>query len=714
MIDENMKNLIFNYIVTFILFFYGDATLPRNIVQNIIDHMDNLIKNIYLPCLKSQILKCLQKNIELLEKQKEINSIFESYGKILDDFNTEHKRFNILQEKGFSYPVQFSIGSSFVEIDINDSISELQNVGKHAVSIPLEKSLKLFLEKPDILDSILEYKNELEENKTFLNNFVQGSLWQNFYLKQEALHKKLGKIDISSITLPIIVYFDEFVAGNVLGPRAFATKFGAVYAFIACLPPFLASKLSSIIFSTLFYSKDIEDCGYNNIFSKLVAELNKLSTKGILVSVGGVTKRIFFQCVMIIGDNLGLNTIFNFSGSFNQDNCCRMCRATLDKMREMLEEKVELMRNPLNYTQDFQSRTIFDDLENFHITLNMTVDLMHDLLEGVAIYVMSAILTYYIFEKKYFSTAFLNTRIKKTKFYKEANTPPEIKVDSDKKSIKIKMSAAELKCFVEYFAFIIGDKIPKESIKDAEIWELYKLLRRIIIFVQSPVFTTASAYELKEIIKRHHEIYRKYFGDLKPKFHFLVHYPNILLKNGPFVNFWCMRGESYHTLLKAASNAGSGNKNSLLSIAIKEMLRLCYEKDSYIPPAKICFGKLDLSFCRSDIISSIEASVLENCEFYLSVEIQGANFKIGDILIVDIESTEITFGKIEKIIQSDKGISFTFKLYKEDYFDDDLNAYLVKEKKSPKTILFRNLPEFAPCSLQIKDKKMYIITPQIV
>ena len=64
------------------------------------------------------------------------------------------------------------------------------------------------------------------------------------------------------------------------------------------------------------------------------------------------------------------------------------------------------------------------------------------------------------------------------------------------------------------------------------------------------------------------------------------------------------------------------------------------------------------------------------------MEIQGANFKIGDILIVDIESTEITFGKIEKIIQSDKGISFTFKLYKEDYVDDDLNGAPATERKS--------------------------------
>ena len=154
--------------------------------------------------------------------------------------------------------------------------------------------MKLFLEKPDILNSILEYKAGLEEDTTFLKNFVQGSLWQNFYLQQEALYKKLEKKDISSIILPIIVNFDEFVAGNVTGPRAFAMKFGAVYAFITCLPPFLASKLTRILFLTLFYSKDIEECGYNNIFSELVAKLNKLSTKGIAVSVGSVTKRIFF------------------------------------------------------------------------------------------------------------------------------------------------------------------------------------------------------------------------------------------------------------------------------------------------------------------------------------------------------------------------------------------------------------------------------------
>lgn len=379
---------------------------------------------------------------------------------------------------------------------------------------------------------------------------MQGSLWLEKYAQLHALKKLSGERPLRSILLPLYIYFDEMEPGHALSSRAGTNKFGAVYASLACLPPYLASKLNSILFSTHAYAGDIAKCLNKNTFIKLVEDLNILSEKGIEISVDGEVKRIYFQCIAILGDNLGLNMIFDMVSSFNANYCCRFCRATIAQIRDLEEEMVSLLRNEQNYLDDIktndvsktgiQRESIFNKIKDFHIMNNITVDIMHDILEGVCVYVMRDLIDYLVYEKKYFTLEFLNTRIKKFCYAGESNVPTEIRIDKITKKIKVKMSAAEMKCFVTYFGLIISDKVSR----DDEVWELYVHLRRIFDIVYSPKMIKNTAKQLKLLIKAHHVIYKTFFGHLKPKFHFLTHYPNIMLKYGPLIHFWCMRYES--------------------------------------------------------------------------------------------------------------------------------------------------------------------------
>ena len=62
------------------------------------------------------------------------------------------------------------------------------------------------------------------------------------------------------------------------------------------------------------------------IFINLVNELNFLKNNGIVITVDGKKHQIYFQCSLILGDNLGLNSIFGFVKSFSADYSCRMCK----------------------------------------------------------------------------------------------------------------------------------------------------------------------------------------------------------------------------------------------------------------------------------------------------------------------------------------------------------------------------------------------------
>lgn len=134
------------------------------------------------------------------------------------------------------------------------------------------------------------------------------------------------------------------------------------------------------------------------------------------------------------------------------------------------------------------------------------------------------------------------------------------------------MSAAEMLCFVRYFGLIIGASVPE----DDKYWQLYLYLRKIIDIVTSPRILAFHAKELQNLIQKHHELYIELFKTtLKPKFHNMLHYPHILLENGPIRHFWSMRYEARHTEVKANSLSSSSNRNLLKTIATKQLLKLC-------------------------------------------------------------------------------------------------------------------------------------------
>lgn len=79
--------------------------------------------------------------------------------------------------------------------------------------------------------------------------------------------------------------------------------------------------------------------------------------------------------------------------------------------------------------------------------------------------------------------------------------------------------------------------------------------------------------KLKSLIKAHHKFYVSFFKQLKPKHHFMVHYPNLILKIGPISQVWCMRLEGKHRELKRYSNSTTSRKNLPLSLLLKQQLK---------------------------------------------------------------------------------------------------------------------------------------------
>ena len=79
----------------------------------------------------------------------------------------------------------------------------------------------------------------------------------------------------------------------------------------------------------------------------------------------------------------------------------------------MIEENQTLLRNRENYEADvkfgnssctgIKSPCVFHKISNFHVTENLTIDMMHDVLEGVCVYVIKSIINIFITVERYFT-----------------------------------------------------------------------------------------------------------------------------------------------------------------------------------------------------------------------------------------------------------------------------------------------------------------------
>lgn len=89
---------------------------------------------------------------------------------------------------------------------------------------------------------------------------------------------------------------------------------------------------------------------------------------------------------------------------------------------------------------------------------------------------------------------------------------------------------------------MIGKIIPETE----KAWQLLMDLKDTVELVVSPKFSEDSLCYLETKISDHRNLFTEVFPNekLKPKHHFLEHYPSLIRHFGPCVEFWTMRFEA--------------------------------------------------------------------------------------------------------------------------------------------------------------------------
>ena len=139
--------------------------------------------------------------------------------------------------------------------------------------------------------------------------------------------------------------------------------------------------------------------------------------------------------------------------------------------------------------------------------------------------------------------------------------------------------------FIRTLPLIIGSKI---TVTEDAVWQLILALRQMVELICAPIARPENIALMKDTIEEYIERRMECFPEvkLKPKHHFVSHYPALTVCFGPLIRLWTLRFESKHFYFKKAIRNGQNFINVTKTCADKhQLLQALYSAGSLSGPA---------------------------------------------------------------------------------------------------------------------------------
>ncbi|KAK6177817.1 hypothetical protein SNE40_015846 [Patella caerulea] len=408
---------------------------------------------------------------------------------------------------------------------------------------------------------------------------------------------------------------------------------------------------------------DLKYFGHEAIFGPVVNEIKDIEINGLRLSDGNIIKGTLHS---IVGDNLGSHMIGGFLECFSCEYFCRYCCISKTDFHNDVSPSLGRRRTIENYEECFgelndnpgfesymgiKSNSLFNRLNYYHVVSGLPPCLGHDLFEGVVSYDMKLMIDFFIKSLKWFTFDKLNRHIEKFRYVgKDAlDKPAPVTVSSE----RIGGHAVQNWVFVRLFSLIIGVYIQDV---DDEVWQLYLKLKLIVELICSPTISYGQIAFLQISIDEYLENRIKCFPEhrLRPKHHFIQHYPELILKFGPLIRLWTMRFESKHSYFKECARKLKNYKHLTKTLCGRhQFLQSYYSVGSLFKDDLSDDGSLPFEpHMYSDSINNAIKAKGFNTSTRISSKIiyKGTEYKCHMMVTVNSNNIGLLFGKIQSII----------------------------------------------------------------
>ena len=412
---------------------------------------------------------------------------------------------------------------------------------------------------------------------------------------------------------------------------------------------------------------DLKTFSANVVFSKLVADLKVLESSGI--SFDNETVKGSLLC--IVGDNLGSHMIGGFQESFIVDCFCRFCE--IHRNESPINERgsprtVAGYKNSVTYAVEnetvdkgLKSDSVFNSLSFYHVALpGLPPCLGHDLFEGVVSYDMVLIINSLI-RLQWFTCEQLNTQIASWKYAGNdaLDKPALFSVKSD----KLGGHAVQNWVFLRFFSLFVANYVKDV---DNEFWQMYLNLKHIDEILCSTSIAMSEIAYVNVCIESYLYDRMRLFPQtaLKPKHHYLVHYPELTLAFGPLIHLWTIRFESKHTYFKKCARQLHNFKHLCKTLTERhQFLQAYFACGSLFKNSLIIHGQA--SPFQSDLFNqAIQTIAKDSGLSYLNtvvpvkVSFRGVEFTTGKFVIIRQDDDGVLLGNIQLLLV--KGGSLLF------------------------------------------------------
>lgn len=218
-----------------------------------------------------------------------------------------------------------------------------------------------------------------------------------------------------------------------------------------------------------------------------------------------------------------------------------------------------------------------------------------------------------------------------------------------------------------FLKFIIKDKA--ELICE-DVWRLISLLQEIVALVCAHEISQNQIAYLRILIQDYLYHRKESFPTypLRPKHHFLLHYPHLIMECGPLNWLWTLRFESKHSFFKKAVSTSKNFKNVTRALAEKHQLLQAYLKSgnyfdlSVQMPQSIKFHIDTYSNAIQNAVFQCQNSHNESCtQAGQSIIIKDRVYKCGQVLNLEFEQCKLYIGQIKLILFDGLDVHFIVK-----------------------------------------------------